>query len=91
MTHQVPAMSIDDALEVAMPFGECKGWRLTAIAEKRPVTFCKLMRQRKRFYGDLMYALQALYNGPEHMAAKAVRDEMKAASARRQLLDNARL
>lgn len=87
----VPEMSIENASEVCMPFGERKGWLLVRIAEKDPVLFCKLIRNRRKFYGDLRYALEAFFNSEVHHVARAKRTKLLKARKNQQLLDNAKL
>ena len=49
-----------------------------SVAEKRPHLFCRLVRKRRKYYGDLGEALEALNGGAAHEAAKAEKDKQKA-------------
>ena len=73
-----------------MPFGDCIGWELLSIAEKRPVTFCKLVRKRRKYYGDFGEALAVLNNGAAHKAAKAEKQRNDKQRKNRDLLENSR-
>ena len=83
-------MTIEQAERVCMPFGKYKGWCLQSIAEQAPIAFCKLVRRRRKFYGDIREALDVMFNSAAHTAAKEVKQLNETKRKNREMLERAR-